>query len=92
MQKCTQEFPQLKEKGIDVSIAVDMVVAGMKNAFDVGILVSGDSDFIPAIKELQSIGKQVEVAQFKSVISWNLRKKANRVYELDDYFDELILE
>jgi len=39
------------EKGVDVGIAVDMV-SKMPN-YDVGILVSGDADFIPAVRYLK---------------------------------------
>ena len=89
---CNQEYPRIKEKGIDVAIALDMVIAGIEEKFDVALLVSGDADFIPAIKILQDRGKTVEVAQFQNVISWHLRHAANKVHELDQHFEELILK
>ncbi len=47
---CNHEYPRVKEKGIDVAIALDMVIAGIEGKFDVAILVSGDADFIPATR------------------------------------------
>jgi uncharacterized LabA/DUF88 family protein len=50
------------EKGVDINIAVDMLNMAYKNLYDVCILVSGDSDFHPAIQAVKDLGKHVEVA------------------------------
>lgn len=42
---------QQGEKGVDVGIAVDMI-AKMEN-YDVGILISGDADFLPVVDYLK---------------------------------------
>ncbi len=47
------------EKGVDVRIAVDMIKYARKNKYDLAYLVSSDTDLVPAIKEVQSIGKKV---------------------------------
>ncbi len=47
------------EKGVDVRIAVDMIKYARQNKYDVAYLVSSDTDLVPAIKEVQSIGKKV---------------------------------
>jgi len=52
------------EKGVDVSIAVDMLIMGVRNLYDTAILVSSDGDFVSAIKAVQELGKHVEVAHF----------------------------
>jgi len=52
------------EKGVDVSIAVDMLSMGVRNLYDTAILVSSDGDFASAIKAVQELGKHVEVAHF----------------------------
>lgn len=51
-----------REKGIDVQIAVDVVLGAVNDEYDVGIVFSGDSDLLPAIRAAMSLGKHVEVA------------------------------
>ncbi|MBU0907894.1 MAG: NYN domain-containing protein [Nanoarchaeota archaeon] len=49
-----------KEKGIDVWIAIDMVRKSVVEAgCDVCILISGDTDFVPAVKLIKKAGKDV---------------------------------
>lgn len=38
-----------REKGIDVQLAIDFVVMAVRGEYDVGILVSADTDLIPAL-------------------------------------------
>ncbi len=54
----------LQEKGVDVNIAVDMLVAAYEDRCDRIILVSSDTDLIPAIKKAQQKGKIVEYIGF----------------------------
>lgn len=49
-----------KEKGIDVWIAVDMIQNSLvDNVCDVCILISGDTDFVPAVNLIKKGGKEV---------------------------------
>ncbi len=43
------EFSRLREKGIDVKLATDLIVGAVDNQYDTAIIVSSDSDLIPAI-------------------------------------------
>lgn len=52
------------EKGVDVQIAVDMLVATYENLSDRIILVSSDTDLAPAIKKAREKGKVVEYIGF----------------------------
>ncbi len=52
------------EKGVDVQIAVDMLVAAYENICDRIILVSSDTDLAPAIKKTRDKGKIVEYIGF----------------------------
>ncbi|MDR3642938.1 MAG: NYN domain-containing protein [Candidatus Doudnabacteria bacterium] len=47
-----KEILVFKEKGVDVSIAVDMVVAACDGNVKTAVLVSSDSDLQPAIREI----------------------------------------
>ena len=51
-----------QEKGSDINLAVNMISKGYQNAYDVAILVSGDSDYIPVVRELHHLGKTVVLA------------------------------
>lgn len=52
------------EKGVDVQIAVDMLVVAYENVADRIILVSSDTDLAPAIKKARAKGKSVEYIGF----------------------------
>jgi uncharacterized LabA/DUF88 family protein len=53
-----------EEKGIDVALAIDVVMMAYKNLYDVGIIVSCDTDLRPAIEAVLSspYRKRIEVA------------------------------
>ena len=52
------------EKGVDVHMAVDLLVSTYENQVDQIKLVSSDTDLIPAIKQVQKKGKKVEYVGF----------------------------
>lgn len=47
-----QGWPGVKaqEKGIDVALAVDFVVMAVRDEYDIGIIMSSDTDLIPALE------------------------------------------
>jgi uncharacterized LabA/DUF88 family protein len=57
------------EKGVDVQIAVDLLVAAYENLCDPMYLVSSDTDLIPAIQKAQEKGKAVIYVGFSHQIS-----------------------
>src|SRR5205807_178804 len=57
------------EKGVDEYIAVAILVAAYENLADRIILVSSDTDLIPAINKAQEKGKVVEYVGFSHKIS-----------------------
>lgn len=52
------------EKGVDVNIAVDILVATYENLCDQIILVSSDTDLLPAINKARGKGKLVKYIGF----------------------------
>jgi len=70
------------EKGVDINIAVDMVKMAYHNIYDAAILISGDGDFVPAVKVVQETGKKVINAYFGD--------KARKGYHLRKVCDEFI--
>lgn len=57
------------EKGVDVNIAVDILVAAYENLCDEIILVSSDTDLLPAVKKAKEKGKVVEYIGFSHLPS-----------------------
>ena len=60
------------EKGVDVQIAVDICMKAVRNEYDRLILVSSDTDLIPAIKEVKNLGKKIEYVGFDNNPSFAL--------------------
>lgn len=52
------------EKGVDVQLAVDLLVGAYEKSYDTAILISSDTDLIPAIKKVQQLGKKIEYIGF----------------------------
>ena len=71
------------QKEVDVSLACEMLEHALLNHFDVAIVISGDRDFVPAIQHVQSAGKIVEVAAFRTSASEELRRTADKYIELE---------
>lgn len=66
-----------KEKGTDVKIAVDLVVGAVDNHYDTAILVSSDTDLIPAVKYIKYKKKKVEYVGFAHAPSLGMQKYAD---------------
>lgn len=75
----------------DINLASDMIHLAHKNKYDEAILVSSDGNFVPAIKIIKGIGKEVKNICFSSRISWHLIKECSsfkkvRKEELKEFF------
>ena len=64
------------EKGVDVKIAVDLLVGAYENMYDTAILISSDTDLIPAIQKVKHLGKKIEYIGFSHKPSYGLIKNA----------------
>jgi uncharacterized LabA/DUF88 family protein len=58
---------ELKEKGIDVSLALDAYKKAITKAFDVLALIAGDGDYLPLVRELQAMNPPINVM----LVSWD---------------------
>jgi uncharacterized LabA/DUF88 family protein/cold shock CspA family protein len=54
-------IPQKTEKGIDVWLALEAFELAIYKRFNVLVLIAGDSDFIPLVRKLNSLGTRVMV-------------------------------
>ncbi len=68
---------RIREKGTDVKIAVDLVVGAVDNVYDTAILVSSDTDLIPAIRYIKHKGKKLEYVGFSYNPSLGMQKYAD---------------
>jgi uncharacterized LabA/DUF88 family protein len=59
-------------------MAVDMVDGSADNAFDVAVLVSGDGDFVPAVRSVQRRNKEVHNVYFDGSSSRSLKDHCNK--------------
>jgi uncharacterized LabA/DUF88 family protein len=56
---CGGDMRGTEEKGVDVRIATDMIMLAWVDSYDIAVLVSSDSDFVPVASFLQTKGKKV---------------------------------
>jgi len=66
-----------KEKGTDVKIATDLIIGAVDNLYDTAIVVSSDTDLIPAIKYVKYRKKRLEYVGFSHAPSFGLQKYAD---------------
>ncbi len=66
-----------KEKGTDVKIATDLIVGAVDDIYDTAILVSSDTDLIPAVKYIKYRKKRLEYVGFSHNPSLGMQKYAD---------------
>lgn len=66
----------------DIHMAVDMVEGAADNKFDIAIIISGDGDFVPAVKAIQRKNKKVENAYFSRTASSYLKQTCDKSIKL----------
>lgn len=77
----TNSFPSFEQKGVDVLLSVDLVRLSSSNRIDKAILVTGDSDFVPAVRAAKDEGV---IVQLHYSIGQNI---SNELYQIcDDRF------
>ncbi|EDQ9667902.1 NYN domain-containing protein [Salmonella enterica subsp. enterica serovar Bareilly] len=62
-------IPTINQKGVDMRIGLDIASLSLKKQVDAIVLVSADSDFIPALKFARREGVQVFVLS----LGWNIK-------------------
>ncbi len=67
------------EKGVDVRIAVEMIRYARQDKYDIAYLLSSDTDLVPAVEEVRSLGKKVQYVGIPKGQSYGLSKAADDV-------------
>lgn len=66
-----------REKGTDVAIALDMALGAVRDEFDTVILISSDTDLVPALREIKMVGKKAEYVGFSHQPSYGIQKNVS---------------
>lgn len=70
------------EKGVDVHIAVDLVTGAYDDLYDTALLVSSDTDLLPAVHRVRKKGKRIEYIGFAHRPSFGLAGNTDRIIAL----------
>jgi uncharacterized LabA/DUF88 family protein len=91
---CKTSFKKPKEKGVDVALAADLLTFGLTNDYDVAILVSGDADYLPALKKLaeRKPNLKLEIAQFSGQVGHEFRDAGFKFHRLEQYAESFRLQ
>jgi uncharacterized LabA/DUF88 family protein len=91
---CKHKDLRLQEKGVDVGIAVDMVADALLKKVHEVVLVSSDTDLLPAINIIKNAGVAVTYVGFsnkttKAIVAKADKSEIIRDQEVIDAFDSL---
>lgn len=75
-----------KSKIVDMSICIDGLRHSYHRDADAILLLSGDGDYIPLIKEIMRTGTQVFVGAFSSGLNTKIPSMVDRFIDLDTTF------
>ncbi len=78
---------QAKEKGVDMAIAMEMLILAFYNVYDEAILVAGDADYCQLVREVQRFGKRVGIAAFAEDPGLS-----NKLLNESDFFTNLTIQ
>lgn len=73
--------PNIRQKGVDMRIGIDIASLTLKKHVDTIVLVTGDSDFIPAMKFARREGAQLILVTLGHGIREGLREHADLVVD-----------
>ncbi len=77
---CGKQTPVFQEKGVDVQLAVDVV--SVASAKCVVVIVSSDSDLLPAIRSARKAGTRVEYVTFDHRVNWALARNTDKTHDI----------
>ena len=77
----------LKQKGVDVLLATDMITKAYTNQYEFAILIAGDSDFLEVVNAVKDSGKRVFGMYFKEHIADDLYDALDTRIELNNFYN-----
>jgi uncharacterized LabA/DUF88 family protein len=76
-----------QEKGVDVMLSTDLLK--LNDIYDVGIIVSGDGDYVPAVRAVKDWGKHIVNVSFLKQTGGVLPGGARRLNQITDRVMEI---
>lgn len=77
-----------KTRNVDIQIVIDVMRCAHSDQFEQIYILSGDGDYLPLVKEVAHLGKQVRPSAFSSGLHSELRSNVDRFTSLDDVYFE----
>jgi len=75
--------PNVHQKGVDMRVGLDIASLTLKKQVEMIVLVTGDSDFVPAMKFARREGAQLFLVTLGHKVTDELREHADLVLDLD---------
>lgn len=75
-------IPNIKQKGVDLRIALDIARLSLRGIVDTLVIVTGDSDFIPAFKFARREGLRIFLDHMRHGVKRELKVHVDRVLDL----------
>lgn len=83
--RCNQTRTVQAEKGADVGLAAKMLMLAFNKAYETGIVVTGDRDYLDTVKFIKNLGIRIEIIAWQGGMSSDLAAEASaKVKYLDD--------
>ncbi len=79
----------LKQKGVDVLLAIDMLEKAYSDQYDFAIIIAGDNDFYEVVNAVKNSGKRVFGMYFRNHISDDLYGAFDARIEIDSFINDL---
>jgi uncharacterized LabA/DUF88 family protein len=73
--------PDIEQKGVDLRIGLDVASLSVKRIVDVIVLISGDSDLVPAMKFARREGTRVYLDTLGHGVRRELKEHADHVFD-----------
>jgi uncharacterized LabA/DUF88 family protein len=81
---------KLKQKGVDVRLAVDMITKAYQNHYDYAILLAEDDDFLDVVRAVKdNTGKRVLGIYFYDAVSSDLKDECDVAYSIINFINNL---
>jgi len=77
-----------KTRNVDIQIIIDVMRCAHSDQFEQIHILSGDGDYLPLVKEVGHLGKQIRLSAFSSGLHPDLRRNVDRFTLLDDFYFE----